>query len=121
MPTTGRTFFSALVASLVAVTSLVGLAMAHDGHDRGRAQHGGVEAKTKKYHFEAVFTAHGVKLYAHEADHKAVDARGLAATATFFHPNAPDQPWFSRELKATTSSPGRPAGSLDLALDLSKV
>src|SRR5689334_17994802 len=114
MRTMGRTFFLALGASFVTATGFVGFALAHEGHDHGGAQHGGVEAKTKKYHFEAVFTARGVKLYAQGADHKAVDARGLAATATFFHPSTPGQAWFSRVLKAAAPSPGLPSESLDL-------
>lgn len=117
MSMTGRT----IVAALVAATGLVGPAGAHDGHDHGGAQHGGVEAKTKRYHFEAVFTSRGLTLYAHDADHKALDVSRLAAKATFYHPNAPDRPWFSQPLRASASSPGQPPASLGLAIDLSNV
>src|SRR4051794_31539115 len=52
---------------------LSGLALAHDGHDHGAATHGGTEAKTNRHHFEVVFTKTGLKLYAHGADHMALD------------------------------------------------
>ena len=100
MHATGRITFRALATALFAATGLIGSAGAHDGHEHGGASHGGAEGKTKHYHFEAVFTPGGAKLYAHAADHQAIDATKLAATATFYHPNAPDKPWFSRELKA---------------------
>lgn len=116
---TGRTMFRALGVALVAA-SLAGHAGAHDGHEHGGAQHGGAEAKTERHHFEAVFTKAGVRLYAHGAGHEAVDVSRLAATATFYHPNAPGKPWFSRELKPTAAGPGQPADSLGLAIDLSK-
>jgi len=48
-------------------------------------------------------------------------AETLAASATFYHPNTPEKPWFSRDLKAVPASPGKPAESLDLAMNLSKV
>ena len=117
----GRKFVAAFGAAILAASGLIGSAGAHDGHDHGGAQHGGAEAKTKRHHFEAVFTSGGVKLYAHSADHKVLDATKLSGSATFYHPNAPDKPWFSRELKAAQASPGKPAESLDLAIDLSKV
>lgn len=121
MQATGRMIVTTFGAALLAGASLIGTAGAHDGHDHGGAQHGGAEAKTKNYHFEAVFTAGGVKLYAHGAGHKELDASKLSASATFYHPNTPDKPWFSRELKAARVSAGHPAESLDLAIDLSKV
>jgi hypothetical protein len=109
-----------LGAALVAATGLVSLAGAHEGHDHGGAQRGGVEAKTTHYHFEAVFTKAGITLHAHGPDHKALDATRLAATAMFYHPSTP-KPWFSRELHAATAGPGQTPTSLDLAIDLSKV
>lgn len=121
MQTINQRIFRTIGASLALTMSLNSLAMAHDGHDHGGAQHGGVEAKTKQHHFEAVFTSRGVKLYAHNADHKSVDGRDLKVTATFFHPSNLEKPWFSRDLKAPALSLGQPAESLDLAVDLSKV
>jgi len=120
MRITGRAFFTTLGAALVAAAGVMAPAGAHDGHDHGGAQHGGVEAKTKRHHFEAVFTKAGVTLYVHGAEHKPVELAGLSASATFYHPNAPEKPWFSRELKAKPASPGQAAHSLAAAVDLSK-
>ncbi len=97
-----------------------GLAIAHEGHDHGSASRGGVEAKTRRHHFEVVFSKTGVRLYAHGPDHKAVDVSRAAASATFYHPSSP-KPWFTRELRPASTSPGQAPASLDLAVDLSKV
>lgn len=107
-------------AALVAAFGAIGLANAHDGHGHGGARHGGVEAKTERHHFEAVFTKQGVALYVYDASHKPVDASSLKATATFYHPNAPDKAWFSRDLAAVQAKPGQPSDSLTLPIDLSK-
>ncbi|RUL87046.1 hypothetical protein [Tautonia sociabilis] len=50
-----------------------------------------------------------------------MDLSRVAASATFYHPNLPDKPWFSRPLRAAPSHPGHPAEALELAIDLSKV
>jgi hypothetical protein len=100
---------------------LSGLASAHEGHDHGAATHGGVEAKTKRHHFEVVFSKTGVKLYAHGPDQEAVDLSRAAARATFYHPSTPEKSWFERELRPTPASPGQAPASLDLALDLGNV
>ncbi len=121
MRTNGRILVTTLGAALVTAIGLNGPARAHDGHDHGGAQHGGVEAKTAHYHFETVFTKGGVTLYAHGSDHKVLDASKLTATATFHHPSVADKTWFSRELKAAKTSPNQVSSSLDLAIDLSKV
>lgn len=94
---------------------------AHKGHDHGGAKHGGAEAKTKRHHFEAIFSTSGMKLIAHRADHKAIDAMTLAATATFYLPSAPNKPWFRADLKPGRPSADGTAEALELAVDLSKV
>jgi hypothetical protein len=108
-----------VLAGVVAlgIFSLGGLVAAHEGHDHGGASHGGVEAKTKKHHFESVFTKGGVRLYVHGADHKPVDASHLSATATFYHPSS-QAPWFTRNLKPASRQASE---ALVLVLDLSKV
>lgn len=111
--------FGALAAAMIATAGFIGIAGAHDGHDHGGAQHGGVAAKTKRHRFEAVFTNKGATLFVYDADHKPVGIAGLSASATFYHPNAPDKPWFTRELKAGQTSTGQGAGSLSVPVDLS--
>jgi hypothetical protein len=103
------------VASGMFVTT--GLVAAHEGHDHGGASHGGVEAKTKRHHFEAVFAKGGVRLYVHGADHKPINASHLSATATFYHPSS-QAPWFTRNLQPASQQASE---ALELVLDLSKV
>jgi hypothetical protein len=111
----GRTIFVTLGAALVATRGLNGPARAHDEH-----QHGGVEAKTKRHHLEAVFAKGGVRLYVHGADLRPVDVSRLTASATFYHPNRPDA-WFTVNLKPAAASGRQIEGCLNLAIDLSKV
>ncbi len=111
-----------LLAALSTVVGLgvSGLALAHEGHDHGAATHGGVEAKTKRHHFEVVFSKGGVKLYAHGPEHEAIDTSRLAASATFYHSSSP-KPWFTRDLRPAVTSLRQAPASLDLAIDLSKM
>lgn len=98
----------------------VGLAAAHDGHSHGGARHGGTEAKTKRHHFEVVFSKAGLTLYAHGPEQKPLDLFRLEARATFYHPSSP-KPWFTLDLRPAPASPGQAPASLALAIDLSKV
>ena len=95
-----KTFAMIILAGAVAfaVVPYVGHAAAHEDQGQGGTIHGGVEAKTKRHHFEAVFARGGVKLYVHGTDHRPVDVSRLAANATFYHPNS-TKPWFTRELR----------------------
>jgi hypothetical protein len=117
-----RAFATITLAGAVAfgVIPLAGLAAAHEGEDQGGTAHGGVEAQTKRYHFEAVFSRAGVKLYVHGADHKTVDVSRVAASATFYHPNSA-KPWFTRELRPAATTAGHQPGSLDLGMNLGRV
>ena len=121
MRTNGLILATTLGVALITATGLIGIASAHDGLDHGGVQHGGVEAKTAHYSFETVFAKGGVTLYAQGSDHKTLDASKLTATATFYHPNMAEKPWFSRELRAAKTSPNQVPSSLDLSIDLSKV
>jgi hypothetical protein len=118
MRTTGRMGIVALGTAVLAAIGGGRAAPAHEGHDHGAARHGGVEAKTARHRFEAVFSPGGLKLFAVGADGAALDASRLAAIATFYHPNAPGKAWFSRELKPSAAAPGKAAPSLDVAMDL---
>ncbi len=84
-----RRIFTRLgVALAMSVSSVfVGLAAPHDGHAHGGAQHGGTEAKSKRHHFEVVFTKAGLTLYAHGPEQKPLDVSRLKASATFYHPS----------------------------------
>ncbi len=109
-----------LALAMSVSSALVGLAAAHDGHSHGGAQHGGTEARTRRHHFEVVFSKAGLTLYAHGPEQTPLDVSRLKAGATFYHPSSPT-PWFTRELRAIAVSPGQPPASLGLKMDLSKV
>ncbi|MBX6312049.1 MAG: hypothetical protein IRY99_03885 [Isosphaeraceae bacterium] len=111
---------AALGVALVIGPGLGGLSQAHEGHDHGAASHGGTVAKTKHYQFEVVFAKDGLKVYPYGQENKPLDGSRLAGTSTFYHPNTP-KPWFSRPLRAASTSPGLAPASLDLSMDLSKV
>ena len=106
--------------SLALVLGLGALASARDGHEHGAPLHGGKVAMTKEYHFEAVFTKDGLKVYPRTHEDKPLDASRLAGTATFYHPNSP-KPWFERKLVPTAAGPGKAPASIGTAFDLSKV
>ena len=108
------------VALAFCVTSLIGPAAAQEGHDHAAATHGGAQAQTKRYHFEATFSTTGLKLTVHGPDHKSVDVSGLRAKATFYHPSTA-KPWFTRELRPSAAGQDRIPTSLELAMNLSKV
>lgn len=93
---------------------------AQEGHDHAGATHGGVQAQTKRYHFDATFSTTGLKLTVHGPDHKSVDVSGLRAKATFYHPSTA-KPWFTRELRPSAAGQDRIPTSLELAMNLSKV
>ena len=111
--------FFATIGSVFAL-GLVVAASADEGHKHGAPLHGGKVAMTKEYHFEAVFTKDGLKVYPRTHEDKPLDASQLTGTATFFHPISP-KPWFDRKLTATPVKPGQKTSSLESTIDLSKV
>ncbi len=96
------------------------VAHAHDGHDHS-APHGGTLAKSGNSHFEVVFAKTGLNIYPLTADHKPVDASKLSGTATFYHPNAPNKPWFEMPIRPVAAPAGQTPSTLGLAVDLSTV
>lgn len=118
---------SRVVASTVAM--MLGVASPFVGGGLGRAQHettparsvrGGTLASTAHYRFEVFFYATGVRVFVADPAGTAMSASGLKGSATFYHPNSPE-PWFTRPLHPAPAEPGRPAESLDLAMDLGTV
>jgi hypothetical protein len=110
------------IAPMFVVSSLAfgGTLRAQEGHHHAGPAHGDEAAQASHYHFEATFSSSGLKLVAHGRDMKSIDASGLKATATFYHPNSP-KPWFTRELRSGVVARGLAPQSLGLAMDLSKV
>jgi hypothetical protein len=109
-----------LGGALALVLGLAGLSQAQEGRDHAGTTHGGVQAQTKRYHFDATFSTTGLKLTVHGLDHKSVDVSGLSAKATFYHPST-TKPWFTRDLRPSAASQGQIPTSLELAMNLSKV
>ena len=108
-----------MVAAIFSL-GLCASAIADDGPKHGAPLHGGKVAMTKEYHFEAVFTKDGLKVYPRSHEDKPVDASKLTGTATFYHPNSP-KPWFERKLAASPATPGQSVSFLGTTTDLSKV
>ena len=96
-------------------------AAADDGHKHGAPLHGGKVAMTDEYHFEAVFTKDGLKVYPRTHEDKPLDTAKLAGTATFYHPTAPKKPWFEQKLTPPAAKAGEASSSLSASVDLSKV
>ena len=117
-----KTFAMIILAGAVAfaVVPYAGHAAAYEDQGQGGAIHGGVEAKSKRHHFEAMFAKGGVRLYVHGADHNSVDVSHLSASATFYHPSS-SKPWFTRKLRPAATAAGQLPTSLDLPMDLSRV
>ncbi|MGO8899920.1 MAG: hypothetical protein ACLQU5_16440 [Isosphaeraceae bacterium] len=109
-----------LGGALALVLGLAGPSVAQESHDHAAATHGGAQAQTKHYHFDATFSTTGLKLTVHGPDHKSVDVSGLSAKATFYHPNTA-RPWFTRALRPSAAGQDRIPTSLELAMNLSKV
>ncbi len=109
-----------LGGALTLVLGLAGLSQAQEGHNHAGTTRSGVQAQTKRYHFDATFSSTGLKLTVHGWDHKAIDVSGLSAKATFYHPSS-TKAWFTRDVRPSAAGQGRAPTSLELVMNLSKV
>lgn len=92
--------------TLASVQRLVGTSPV-DAQERpiaAKSARGGLIAKSEGVQFEVFFYPTGVRVFPTNASGGEIDASKLVTTATFYHPNAPDRPWFSRRLQATAQS-----------------
>ena len=62
----------------------------------------------------------GAGLPARRCRKAAVNTSRLAGSATFYHPDAPGRPWFSRPLHPEPATAGQVPASLDLTIGLAK-
>lgn len=85
-----------------------------------RTPRGGSLSRTGRHQFEVFCYETGVRVFVSDRAGKAVPASGMGGSVTFYHPNSPD-PWFTRPLEPAAGATGRPAESLDLAMDLTSV
>jgi len=92
-----------LAAMGIALTAILGIALgvqagAQDAANRARSPRGGILTTAEGHQFEVFFYPTGVRLFVLDATGNRSDASGLTGNATFYHPNDPDTPWFSRPL-----------------------
>ncbi|MBV8313143.1 MAG: hypothetical protein JO344_22380 [Planctomycetaceae bacterium] len=82
---------------------------------------GGILVAAEGYRFEVFFYRTGVRVFPLDNAGNAVDASRLTASATFYHSNAPREPWFSRPLHPDPTDTGNEPSSLVLSIGLAKV
>jgi len=82
------------------------------------SRRGGTIASAEGHRFEVFFYPTGVRLFLLDAAGNPVDASRLTGHATFFHPNAPDKPWFSRPLQPDMTTPEHLPASLVVSVGL---
>ena len=82
---------------------------------------GGILVAAEGYRFEVFFYRTGVRVFPLDNAGNAVDTSRLTASATFYHSNAPREPWFSRPLHPDPTDTGNEPSSLVLSIGLAKV
>jgi hypothetical protein len=100
--------------------TLCGQVDAQDVTSRVRSARGGILATAEGHQFEVFFYPSGVRVYLLDASGRPVDASGLTGHATFYHPNAPDSPWFSRPLHLDQTTSDHSPVSLELSVGLER-
>src|SRR5271157_5227818 len=96
----------------------IGVVVAQEEFPPAKSARGDILAKTAQHQFEVFFYPTGVRVLPQPAAGGPVNVSCTAGTATFHHPNSLE-PWFSRPLRGTPTSPGQAPESLDLAINLS--
>lgn len=81
---------------------------------------GGLLASSEEYRFKVFFYQTGVRVFPLDDAGRAIDTSRLTGTATFYHPNAPARPWFSRRLHPESVATGETPTSLDLNIGMAK-
>ena len=109
----------------VVLTGLIGLALsgmarAREETEFPKSPRGGILATAEGHRFEIFFYPTGVRVFPLDGTGKPTDASRLSGGATFYHPNAPGRPWFSRPLYHEPTAAGQAPTSLDLSIGLSK-
>ena len=99
----------------VVLTGLFGLVRtgmvgAQEETEFPKSPRGGILATAEGHRFEIFFFPTGARVFPLDGTGKPTDASRLAGGATFYHPNAPGRPWFSRPLHHAPF----PRGSLDV-------
>jgi hypothetical protein len=112
-----------LAMAILAALGTRGVYAQHEHHHAAAAApaaapHGGTLAAVDGQSFEVVFTRDGVTLYPLTAELKSADASGLSGKVTFYHPNAPQIPWFDKPIVPVASTSGQKPDALGLKVSL---
>ena len=107
-----------IVLTAMVSFALCGQARAQDTTSQARSPRGGILASAEGHQFEVFFYPTGVRVFLLDASGHLVDASRLTGHATFYHPNAPNSPWFSRPLHLDLMGPDHLPASLDLNIGL---
>jgi len=79
---------------------------------------GGIVATADGLRFEVLFFPTGARVFPLDNSGSPINTSRLVGTATFYHPNAPERPWFSRPLHPEPTAAGQSPTSLDLIIGL---
>jgi hypothetical protein len=109
----------------VVLTSLfgndrIGLVGAQEQPKLTKSSRGGLLATADGHRFEVFFYPTGARVFPLDDAGGSVNTSRLAGSATFFHPDAPGRPWFSRPLHPEPVTAGQAPASLDLTIGLAK-
>jgi hypothetical protein len=85
-----------------------------------RSARGGLLATVEGRQFEVFFSPNGVRVFPLIEAGAPINTSGLTGSATFYHPNAPTRPWFSRPLHPGPATVGQVPSSMDLDIGLAE-
>jgi hypothetical protein len=98
----------------------VGSVAAQEGSSITRSSRGGILVAGEGFRFEVFFFPTGARVFPTDGSGRPVDTSRLVGSATFYHPDAPSRPWFSRPLHPERTSGGLSPASLDLSIALAR-
>ena len=98
----------------------LGVVVAQEETKLARSSRGGLLATADGHRFEVFFYPTGARVFPLDEAGGSVNTSRLAGSATFYHPDAPGRPWFSRPLHPEPATAGQAPASLDLTIGLAK-
>jgi hypothetical protein len=107
-----------MVLACLAGPGVISQGMAQEEMKSARSMRGGILATVEGHRFEVFFYPTGVRVFPLDDSGKPRETVRLSGHATFYHPNDPDSPWFSRPLQPIVAAPDHLPTSLDLSVDL---
>ncbi len=98
----------------------IGLAGTQQQAGLEHSARGGIVSTADGFRFEVLFFPTGARVFPLDSTGSPVNTSQLVGNATFYHPNAPGRPWFSRPLHPEPTAAGQSPTSLDLIIGLAK-